>query len=122
MSIFCLKRLVIAFVTSSVRDPISVPILIYTKLSLFTIGYTLKYKPFETTSNNIIDILNESFILVSGYYLIIFSEWIYDPKSFSDDGYSDDPGTKYNFGYVYISFVALILFVNFSYVFYEQIR
>ena len=79
MSLFCFKRLVIGYVTSSLRDPISISILFYTNFPIFTIGYTIRNKPYERKSNNIIEIINETFILISGYFLMIFSEWIYDP-------------------------------------------
>ena len=94
--------------------------MIYTLFPIFTIGYTINNKPFETMSDNLIEIINESFIFISGYFLIIFSEWIYDPSSgSSDDGFSHDPVTKYNYGYVYILFVLVVLGLNLSYVLYE---
>ena len=119
MTLFCLKRLLIAFVTASLRDPISISILVYTKLSLFTIGYTINHKPFTRKSHNLNEILNEWFLLMTGYYLFIFSDWIYDPRPSSSGEYSHDPITKYNFGYSYIVMVVIIISLNMSIVVYE---
>jgi len=112
----------IAFATSSVRDPISVSILIYTKLSIFTIGYTLNQRPYQRTSLNLNEILNETFILMTGYYLFIFSEWIYNTKPSAAGEYSHDPVTKYNFGYTYIALLIAVLGLNMSFVLYEQYK
>ena len=73
MTFFCLKRFLIAFVTASMKAPISIAILVYTKLSLFTIGYTINQKPFENKMLNYIEITNECFIMVTGYYMGLFS-------------------------------------------------
>ena len=112
----------IAFVTSSLRYPISISILIYTNLSIFTIGYTINNKPFERKSHNLIEIFNESFILISGYFLIIFSDWIYNPEAFYKDENCNDPITVYNYGYAYIVFVVLIVSLNMSFILYEQYK
>ena len=119
MTLFCLKRIVIAIVTATLRDPVSIPALVYTNLSLFTIGYTLKNKPFEKKSNNLIEIINEIFIFTSGYFLMIFSEWIYNPEASENGDYSHDPVTVYNFGYVYMIVIVIIISFNLSYVLIE---
>ena len=80
MSLFCFKRLLIAFITAKLQEPISISILTYTKLSIFTIGYTINQKPYKSKILNVIDVINESFLLVTGYYMIIFSKWTYNPE------------------------------------------
>ena len=69
----CLKRIIIAYTTATMQTPISLAILIYTKTSIFTIGYTITQYPMATKGLNNIEIINEFFILVSGYYVILFS-------------------------------------------------
>ena len=122
MTLFCVKRFVIAIVTASLRDPLSIPALVYINLSLFTIGYTLNNKPLERKSNNLIEITNEFFIFTTGYFLMIFSEWIYNPEASEDGDYSHDPVTIYNFGYCYLTIIIIILSVNLSYVFTEFLK
>jgi hypothetical protein len=107
--------LLIALVTASFKAPISISILIYTKLSIFTIGYTITQKPFSKKSENMTEIVNELFIWITGLYMTIFSQWMYDPTSLNEnEEYSYVPITVYNYGYLYISFVVIILSFNLS--------
>ena len=119
MTLFCLKRLVIAFITASLRTPVAIPIFTYTMFSLFSIGYTKNNKPFLKKVNNMIEIINESFIFTTGYFLIIFSEWIYNPKVLENGEYSHDPVTVYNFGYAYLTILFIVLVLNLSFVLIE---
>lgn len=75
----------IAFCTATIRSPIAIIVLLYTLLPLFTIGYTLNTKPFDRKTQNRLEITNEIFIYISGYFLIIFSEWIYKPEEDPQD-------------------------------------
>ena len=119
MSLFCLKRFVIAFISAFHSAPVAIPIFAYTMFSLFSIGYTKNNKPFLRKANNMIEIINESFIFTTGYFLMLFSEWIYNPQVAKNGEYVHDPVTIYNYGYVYITILFLILGLNLSYVLIE---
>jgi hypothetical protein len=80
MPIFCLKRLLIAMATAYIIRPIEIAIFCYIYLSLFSLGYNLNNKPMNTRVIQMIDNTNEFFILLSGYAIIVFSNWIYDPS------------------------------------------
>ena len=80
MPVFCLKRFLIAMVTVYIIRPIELVIFVYIYLSLFTIGYNIRNRPMNTRIIQIIENTNEFFILLSGYAIIIFSKWIYDPN------------------------------------------
>ena len=69
----------IAFATVYFIRPIAIPIFVYINMSILTIGYDVTHKPMNTKTIQIIDSTNETFILFSGYALIIFSNWIYNP-------------------------------------------
>ena len=69
------------------------------------------------------EIFNEMFVCVSGYFLMIFSQWIYDPVAFyNNEENCHAPVTKYNYGYAYIGCVVLVLSLNISFVVYEQCK
>ena len=76
---FCVKRLMIALATVTFIRPIAIPIFVYVKLSVFTIGHYITHKPMNSKVIQIMDSTNETFILLSGYALIIFSNWTYNP-------------------------------------------
>jgi hypothetical protein len=123
MSLFCLKRFIIAIVTAVSQEPISISILIYTKLSIFTIGYTINQKPYLTKFLNYFEVINECMVLVTGYYMIIFSEWMFNPVLLgSMQEYQNDPELKYNYGFVYIIFLSTNLILNLAFIIYEQYR
>ena len=79
-SLFCFKRFLIAMGTVYLIRPIEFSIFIYCNLSVFTLGYNIVNRPMMTRTIQIIDNTNEVFILLSGYAIIIFSNWIYQPE------------------------------------------
>ena len=86
-----------------------------------SIGYTINTRPYERKSNNIIEIINEAFIFISGYFVFIFSEWIYDPTPNDIGDYEHEPTARYNFGYVYLVSLYLTIFFNLSIIVYDTL-
>jgi hypothetical protein len=80
ISLFCLKRVLIAVGTKILISPICINIGLYLYISLFYIGYNFRYKPMSTKIIQFMDNINETFILMSGYAITLFSNWIYDFK------------------------------------------
>ena len=96
-------------------------------------GYTINQKPFQTNGLNLIEICNEFFVLVTGYFMMLFSEWMYDPTSggqstgssipgdksrrllgrgLGSEEYQNDPAIKYNYGYGYLAALGVVLAFN----------
>ena len=118
--LFCVKRLLFAMSTAIFFRPIIISISVYIYGSLFSIGYYLNNRPMNTRIIQILDTTNEFFILVSGYAIILFSNWIYNFEYNRDaDDISDLPLLKYNIGYVYISFLGLSVAVNLCLIIFE---
>tara|TARA_B110000285_G_scaffold225061_1_gene282732 strand:- start:642 stop:938 length:297 start_codon:yes stop_codon:yes gene_type:complete len=72
-----------------------------------------------TRTIQIIDNTNEVFILLSGYAIIIFSNWIYNPEIKSGEQAPHAPELRYNNGFIYIYFLALIVFINLALIIFE---
>ena len=100
--------------------PIEIVIFVYTNLSLFTIGYNLRTRPMNTRTIQIIDNTNEFFILLSGYAIIIFSPWMYDPTNLGPGEQAPEaPLLRYSNGFIYRFFLGLIMFINVSLILFE---
>ena len=69
----------IAFATAGLQNPINIANFLYLKLALFTLAYNFNNRPMSTNVLNYIENSNETFILITGYFIFFFSEWIYDP-------------------------------------------
>ena len=80
MPIFCTKRIIIVLGTIFIKQPVAANIMIYIYLPLFSLGFNLTYKPFITKALNWIDNVNELFVLISAYFMMAFSSWIYRPN------------------------------------------
>ena len=80
MPIFCIKRMIFALGTIFIEQPVAANIMIYMYTSLFSLGFNLTVRPLSSPSMNRIDNVNESFILVSSYFMLSFSFWLYTPN------------------------------------------
>jgi hypothetical protein len=77
--VFCVKRIIFALGTAIILQPIAGNIMIYIYASLFSLGFNLSVKPLSSPTLNCIDNINELFVLISSYFLMAFSDWIYTP-------------------------------------------
>jgi hypothetical protein len=68
-----------------------------------------------------IDNTNEIFLMISGYSIIYFSNWIYDVKynRETDQDISDLPELRYEYGFVYLIFLTTIIGINFFLIIFE---
>ena len=71
-------------------------IILYISLQLCTISMYILYKPMLTKLMNYIEIINEILIIISIYFMMIFTNWI------------DDIELRYSLGF---SLIHVILFV-----------
>ena len=89
----------LALVTYGIVRPVEWSMAIYLYASLFTLGYNLNVRPMNTRIIQIIDNANEFFMVISGYAVILFSNWIYnfayDRVLAEDVSISDDPELRY---------------------------
>jgi hypothetical protein len=76
--LFCIKRILLAYGAACIVRPVVINIALYIYLSLFTIGYNINNRPMSTRVIQAIENTNEFFILISGYIIILFSNWIFD--------------------------------------------
>jgi uncharacterized membrane protein len=83
-------------------------------------------RPMNTRIIQIIDNANEIFIVMSGYAIILFSNWIYNfsynRETAHDVTVSDDPELRYNLGYWYLGFLSMISGINLFLIIYEICR
>ena len=77
-TLFCIKRLLIAYLTIFTNEYIFIHIWVYAYTSIFFICMFIRMKPMYPSILNKIEILNESLILITSYYMLIFSGFFTD--------------------------------------------
>ena len=83
---------------------------VYIFSAFFTIGFQLKYRPNTTRVMQIMDFINEIFILQSAYFLFLFSDFV--PSS----------ATRYSIGFFYTNDLMIFSGLNILLAFYEMIK
>ena len=107
-AIFCIKRLIYGLITVHLTNYVVPQIYVYTFIPLFSIGYNLNNNPMNSRLLNLMENINEWIILCSGYFLLIFTQWICDPME------------RYNFGWYYIKLIIFVVTINLLLIFYEM--
>ena len=79
-TIFCIKRLIYALVTVYLGEHIVPNVYSYTLIPLFSIGFNLNNRPMNSRVLNFMENINEVIIYFSGYFLLVFTQWICDPR------------------------------------------
>ena len=82
------------------NDHIIISLPIYFYGSIFVLGIGLSQKPLDGRWWNMLENLNEAFILITGYFMLFFSEWV--PDVFVRQEYGD----------VYVELLYGIIAVN----------
>ena len=77
-ALFCIKRLIYALVTVYLGEHIVPNVYTYTFIPLFSIGFNLKNRPMISKLLNFMENINESIIYFSGYFILIFTQWVCD--------------------------------------------
>jgi len=85
---------------------ISAYVYIYT--AVFSIGFYVSNKPMVSKGMNVMEIINEFAIYLSGLCLFLFTDWIPDLE------------TRYTLGFIYLPGLLFICSINIGYVFYEM--
>ena len=123
LPIFCFKRFLIALGTVFINQPIAINIMIYIYSSLFSLGYNMTLKPLNSKTLNYIDNINEGFILISAYFMLTFSSWIYTPiKEYDNRKCPDNPKLRYDAGKLYVIFLSTAMAFNFMIILYEILK
>lgn len=99
-TIFCVRRLMVSFITVYFESPLVVPIYINIYSSLWIIKFYFNKMPMLTRSLNKIELLNEIFQLFSNYFMFLFTEFIGDMEA------------RYEIGYAFIGYVSFVFVVN----------
>ena len=106
-TIFCLKRIIFSIVTAYLRAHVVPSIYCYTLIPIFSLGFNLNNTPMNSRVLNFIENLNECFVWINGYFLIMFTEWICDPE------------IRYMLGWIYMPIEILVIAINLVLIFYE---
>ena len=77
-TLFCVKRLAIALATVFANQFTVLMIFIYSNGSLVSFIYVSNFKPMASRFLNRIELFNEAFIILSSYWLILFSDFVAD--------------------------------------------
>ena len=109
-TIFCFKRWLYGFSTVFFVNYVVPNIYVYIFIPLFGMGYTINNYPMDSKILNFMEILNEGIILCSAYFILSFTQWICDPM------------LRYKIGWLYIVINSIVIFLNFSIIFYEIYR
>ena len=97
---FCFRRLALACSTTFMNDHIVPSLAIYFYGSIFVVSIGVSQKPLEGRWFNILENLNETFIIITGYFMLLFSEWV------------PDVYVRHEYGDVYVELLHGIIAVN----------
>ena len=97
---FCLRRLALALSTTFINDHILPSLAIYFYGSIFVVSIGLSQKPLDGRWFNILENLNETFIIITGYFMLFFSEWV------------SDVFVRQEYGDIYVELLYGIIAVN----------
>ena len=104
---FMLRRLVVAFSIVWLNKTNVLQSLIAVHCSLLMLTWLINVKPFDEPFKNYLEMMNEFLLCILGYFGFLFT------------GYVPEPESRYVFGYVYISLLALALMFNVFVLFYN---
>jgi len=74
--LFCIRRYIIGVMTIFLNSFVVFNIIVYFALQIGTISMYLHFKPMLTKFLNRIEIMNETLIFISVYFMMIFTNWI----------------------------------------------
>lgn len=107
---FCLRRMLLALFTVAVNEHILPSLLIYFYGSIFVVSLGFTHKPLEGSWHNWLENINELFIMITGYFMFFFSEWIGDVQ------------VRYEYGAVYVELLHAVIIVNMLAVFGDLLK
>ena len=106
-TLFCVKRLVYALITVYLFNNVVPQLYAYIFVPLFSIGFNIRHKPFNSKLLHYKENLNEFAILMCAYYIAMFTQWICDPM------------VRYQIGWIFIQSLFVILLINLMIIIYQ---
>ena len=107
-SLFCLRRLFLSVVTTfTTGERLFIIIFFYVNFQFIAIGFLLRMMPFAKNRFNLIELLNEIYILISVYFTLCFTSFI------------PEPGTKSSLGECFMWMSIIVLLVNITLIVFE---
>jgi hypothetical protein len=107
---FCIKRFIIGFSTIFANHVVWINMVAYMVLSLATIAFFIRFKPMNSTALNKIELFNESFIYISSFFFLIYSDWF------------DDIEMRYDIGFVHMYLLIAAIIINLGFIGYEMYK
>lgn len=96
-----MRRLILVLSTIVFNNYAFAQIIIFIFLSELNLIHLIFYKPYIEKYNNRLEIFNEFCIIIMGYQLVMFTDFV------------DDENTKYYSGYTLIGIIGLNFLFNF---------
>lgn len=100
MLLFIFRRMTLAFLTVWFNDYVFAAVYFNFYISIYLVGYGVWTRPLTERWINILENLNEGFIVLSGYFVLMFSEWV------------GDVYVRYEYGSVFVDLLQGIVLVN----------
>lgn len=104
---FTTRRMLLAMTTASINFMVLPSLYIYFYGSLFFIHKYFSLKVFDKLWVERVEIMNEVFIMISGYFSFCFTEWIGDIQ------------TRYQVGKFYFDMILIVIILNMVAIIYE---
>ena len=98
---FCFKQMFFEYSTVNFREFMIINNATYFAVSILSMFYIYTMKPMKSKILNYIEMINDIFILWTGYFIFIFSDFILSPKD------------RYKLGYIYQYTMIAVLVLNF---------
>lgn len=98
--LFLVRRMLFAAVISNAGASLVLQILICDLLSTVLLGFYWSVRPMESTLGNVIEIFNESAVLLSVWSMVLFSDFVQSPVQ------------RYDIGFYFMYFVAAVIAFN----------
>ena len=73
---FTTRRIVLGITTVLYSDYLILIFVVYIYSSIMQLCFYLHYMPFDSFVQNLLEIINEVLILMSAYYIIMFSDYV----------------------------------------------
>ena len=109
MPLFCIHRYIISFMEVFLNSFVQFNIFINILLELGVVILYLKYSPMKMKSMNNQEIMNASVILVTAYFIMMFTNFVPDPE------------IRYNLGFSIMYDLIIFFCVTFGYILYKMV-
>jgi len=97
-----IRRYILVVVMILFPNNINAQIMSQVSCSLFMMGYTRYYMPFQQDVDNNMNVFCEIVTVLCSYHLFGFTLWVYSPQR------------RYEIGWSFLSFIILTVIVNFT--------